>query len=44
MAEVYAAKYIIKIKYSNSSNVLSNMEELLKEDQWNTLKRASEEK
>lgn len=40
MAEVYAAKYIIKIKYSNPLNALSNMEELLKEDQWNTLKKS----
>lgn len=39
MAEVYAAKYVIKMRYLNSQNVLENMKSLINKDCWNTIKK-----
>lgn len=39
MAEVYAAKYIIKIKYLNSQAISQSMNDLMNEECWNTIKK-----
>lgn len=39
MAEVYAARYIIKIKYLNSPNVEADMNGLMEKDIWKAVKK-----
>lgn len=39
MAEVYAARYIIKIKYVDTSNLVSDMNELMERDVWKAMKK-----
>lgn len=39
MAEVYAAKYVIKMKYIDTSTLEVDMKNIIKREQWKTLKK-----
>lgn len=40
MAMIDAARYTIKVKYSNVSNLEKEMNELISKDEWNTIKKS----
>ncbi|WP_446898713.1 TIGR03936 family radical SAM-associated protein [Clostridium sp. LBM24168] len=40
MAEVYAARYIIKIKYLDASNLLVDINNVMKKDMWKAMKKS----